>query len=49
MAYNYATGLTNPDFLNLGAGEIGGLTLAPGLYKWTTNVQASTDVTISGL
>ncbi|KAL8283973.1 hypothetical protein RQP46_005086 [Phenoliferia psychrophenolica] len=47
-AYTTAAGLSNPDFTNLGAGEIGGLTLAPGLYKWTTSVQATTAVTISG-
>ena len=29
-------------------GEIGGLTLSPGLYQWTTGVTVSTDVTISG-
>ena len=48
-AYLDASGRANPDFLNLGAGAIGGLTLAPGLYKWTTSVSASADVTISGL
>ena len=48
-AYLDAAGRVNPDFLNLGAGGIGGLTLTPGLYKWTTSVTASTDVTISGL
>ncbi|HSP87769.1 MAG TPA: ice-binding family protein, partial [Ignavibacteriaceae bacterium] len=32
----------------LGAGEIGGLTLAPGLYKWSTDVLITTDVTLSG-
>ena len=47
-AYLDASGRPNPDFLNLGAGAIGGLTLTPGLYKWTTGVTASTDVTISG-
>ena len=47
-AYLDASGRPNPDFLNLNAGAIGGLTLAPGLYKWTTGVTASTDVTISG-
>ena len=47
-AYLDASGRVNPDFLNLGAGGIGGLTLVPGLYKWTTSVTASTDVTISG-
>ena len=47
-AYLDASGRVNPDFLNLGAGGIGGLTLLPGLYKWTTSVTASGDVTISG-
>jgi peptidoglycan hydrolase-like protein with peptidoglycan-binding domain len=32
----------------LGAGNIGGLTLAPGVYKWGTGVTIPTDVTISG-
>jgi hypothetical protein len=30
-----AKGRTIPDFTNLGAGNISGLVLAPGLYKWT--------------
>lgn len=47
-AYTDAAGRINPDFLNLGAGNIGGLTLTPGLYKWTTAVNIPTDVTISG-
>jgi hypothetical protein len=47
-AYNDAAGRTLPNALNLGAGEIGGLTLAPGLYKWTSNVSISTDVTLKG-
>ena len=47
-AYLDASGRPNPDFLNLNAGAIGGLTLVPGLYKWTTGVTASADVTISG-
>ena len=47
-AYTDAAGRTLPDFINLGAGEIGGLTLTPGLYKWSTNVAISTDVTLSG-
>lgn len=47
-AYNDAAGRTSPDFVNLGAGEIGGLTLAPGLYKWGTGVSISTDVTLEG-
>jgi len=47
-AYTDAAGRPTPDFLNLGAGEIGGQTLLPGLYKWTTGVTASSDVTLSG-
>jgi Ice-binding-like len=48
FAYTDAAGRTSPNFTELGAGEIGGLTLAPGLYKWGTNVSISTDVTLSG-
>jgi hypothetical protein len=47
-AYNDAAGRTSPDFVNLGAGEIGGLTLEPGLYTWDTDVSISTDVVLSG-
>ena len=47
-AYLDAEGRTSPDFTELGAGEIGGLTIAPGLYKWGTGVLISTDVTLSG-
>ena len=48
MAYDDAAGRIMPDFTELGAGEIGGLTLAPGLYKWGTSLLISTDVTLSG-
>ena len=47
-AYTDAAGRSNPDMLNLGAGNIGGKTLTPGLYKWTSAVIIPTDVTISG-
>jgi hypothetical protein len=47
-AYTDAAGRPTPDFLDLGVGEIGGRTLSPGLYKWTTGVTISSDVTISG-
>ncbi|MDQ6881380.1 MAG: ice-binding family protein [Pseudomonadota bacterium] len=47
-AYLDAEGRTSPDFTELGAGEIGGMTLAPGLYKWGTPLLISTDVTLSG-
>jgi len=47
-AYTDAAGRSNPDFLNLGAGLIGGLTLQPGLYKWTSALLIPTDITIHG-
>lgn len=31
-----------------GAGNIGGMTLVPGTYKWSSNVTIPTDVTLSG-
>ena len=48
IAYNDASGRLSPDFVELGAGEIGGLTLKPGLYKWATDVSITTDVTLAG-
>ncbi len=47
-AYTDAAGRTNPTATELGAGNIGGMTLAPGLYTWGTGVTIPTDVTISG-
>lgn len=47
-AYTDAAGRPTPDFLELGTGNIGGKTLTPGLYKWTTTVTLPSDVTISG-
>jgi hypothetical protein len=47
-AYSDAAGRSNPDHLELGTGNIGGKTLAPGLYKWTTTVTIPSDVTLSG-
>jgi hypothetical protein len=43
-----AAGRPSPDFLELATGDIGGLTLSPGLYKWTSTVTLPTDVVISG-
>lgn len=48
FAYSDAAGRSIPDFTELGAGEIGGLTLAPGLYKWGSAVSIATNVTLSG-
>lgn len=46
--YTDAAGRTDPDFLNLASGNLGGLTLAPGLYKWGTTVTIPSMVTIAG-
>ena len=47
-AYTDAASRPTPDFLELGTGAIGGKTLVPGLYKWTTTVTVLDDVVISG-
>lgn len=47
-AYTDAAGRVLPDFTELGAGNIQGMTLAPGLYKWGTGVTIPSAVTLSG-
>ena len=47
-AYTDAAGRTLPDHTELGTGSIGGMTLAPGLYKWGTSVLVDADVTLAG-
>ncbi len=47
-AYTDAAGRSIPSFVNLGEGAIGGLTLAPGLYKWNSTVTIPANVTITG-
>jgi len=47
-AYTDAAGRSLPDFTELGSGDISGLTLVPGLYKWGTGVLISTNVTLNG-
>lgn len=47
-AYTDAAGRPTPDALNLGAGTIGGLTIAPGLYRWTSSVTIPSDIQIAG-
>ncbi|KAJ6452473.1 hypothetical protein C8R45DRAFT_1040723 [Mycena sanguinolenta] len=47
-AFSDAMTRPNPDFKGLGDGRIGGSVLAPGLYKWTTGVTISSDITLSG-
>ena len=46
-AYTDAAGRA-PDFTELGGGDIGGMTLSPGTYKWSTDVLIPTDVTLNG-
>jgi len=48
LAYADADGRILPREINLGAGEIGGLTIEPGLYSWTTNLKLSGDVILTG-
>ncbi len=47
-AYTDAAGRTTPDFVNLGAGNIGGKTLTPGLYKFTSSVVIPADIALEG-
>lgn len=47
-AYTDAAGRSTPNFVELGAGDLSGLTLTSGLYKWTSTVTVPTDITISG-
>jgi hypothetical protein len=46
-AYDDAAGRA-PTVTELGAGNIGGMTLAPGVYKWSSGVTIPTDLTLSG-
>lgn len=47
-AYNDAAGRPSPDFLELATGNIGGMTLTSGLYKWTSTVTIPADLTLTG-
>lgn len=47
-AYTSAAGQGPVTITGLGSGNIGGLTIAPGIYKWTTGVTIPTNVTLSG-
>lgn len=46
-AYTDAAGRTNPTATELGAGDISGMTLTPGLYKWSTGLAINTGVTLN--
>lgn len=47
-AYNDAAGRPKYDFLELASGNIGGLTLSPGVYKWTNTISVLSDITLVG-
>jgi hypothetical protein len=47
LAFSDAAGRA-PDVTELGAGSIGGMTLAPGVYKWGTGLLIPTDLTLNG-
>jgi hypothetical protein len=47
-AYTDAAGRTKPDATELGAGNINGMTIKPGLYKWSSSVLIPSVVTLSG-
>ncbi|MDO8665042.1 MAG: ice-binding family protein [Gemmatimonadales bacterium] len=47
-AYTDAAGRPTPDHTELASGNIGGLTLPAGLYKWSNTVTIPTDVTLNG-
>ena len=46
-AYNDAAGRT-PDVTELGAGNIGGMTLPPGTYNWSSSVLIPATITLEG-
>ncbi|HEV2085395.1 MAG TPA: ice-binding family protein [Gemmatimonadales bacterium] len=47
-AYVNAAGRKNPNHTELYAGNIGGRTLRPGLYKWSNTVRIPSNVTLRG-
>lgn len=47
-AYTDLAGRANPHFINLHAGDLGGKTLVPGLYKWDSTLAIPLDVTLAG-
>jgi hypothetical protein len=47
LAFTDAAGRA-PDVVELGAGNIGGMTITPGVYKWGTGLLIPTSVTLAG-
>jgi len=48
QAYINASDRSNPDFTEIGAGQINGYTLGQGLYKWGTDVGITSSLTFNG-
>ena len=48
IAYTDAAGRTTPNIVNLGSGNLGGKTLEPGRYTFSSSVTIPTDCIISG-
>jgi hypothetical protein len=47
LAFTDAAGRA-PDVVELGAGNVGGMTLTPGVYKWGTGLLIPTNLTLAG-
>ena len=47
LAFTTAAGRA-PGVTELGAGDVGGMTLSPGVYAWSTGLLIPTDVTLNG-
>jgi len=47
-AYTVINGMGPPTATNLGAGLIGGLTIPPGIYSWSSAVLITSDLTFEG-
>jgi hypothetical protein len=47
LAFTDAAGRA-PDVTELGAGDVGGMTLEPGVYQWGTGLLIPTDLTLAG-
>jgi len=47
-AFTDASGRVNPNFVNLLSGNIGGLIIPPGLYKWSSGVSAASSIILDG-
>ncbi|MHB8561113.1 MAG: ice-binding family protein, partial [Thermoplasmataceae archaeon] len=47
-AYTNAADRPDPKAVGLGNGNLGGMTITPGLYKWTTGVTIPTNLVLSG-